>query len=248
MPEHIEEQVAALEPGAQAVMHMLWHFHEEQMAQFQALREQLAKRDEENATLKAQNDKFRKMLFTPRSEKLPPISSEVRTAVEADDFPLDVPAGATSEEVAKAKTTQRRKRGRSKSKSARERRRKSLEKLPVVQQQVQVTVEQLPEGMSLEDFRPLGDGEVVRRIEHVREHLVVVEYQLQKLVERSGERIVQANAPLNVIDGGAWGPSVYAHVIVSKCVDSMPLYRNRSADPALQSSRLGSRRRLPVHG
>jgi len=225
MPEPIEAQVAALDPAAQAVVRMLWCFHEEQMAEFRALREQLEKRDAELAALKAQNDKFRKMLFAPRSEKIPPISSEVRAAVEADDFPLDVPAGATSEEVTKAKTKQRRKRGRKKSVSARERRRKALEKLPVVHQRVEVSAEQLPEGMSLHDFRPLGEGEVVRRIEHVREHLVVVEYQLQKLVERGGERIVQASAPPNVIDGGAWGPGVYAHVIVSKCVDSMPLYR-----------------------
>ncbi len=225
MPDHIEAQVKALDPGAQVVVRMLWLFHEEQMAEFQALREQLAERDAKLAELQAQNDKFRKMLFAPRSEKLPPISSEVRDAVEADDFPLDMPAGATSEDVAKAKTTQRRKRGRKKSTSARERRRKALEKLPVVRQRVEVAAEQLPEGMSLDDFRPLGEGEVVRRIEHVREHLVVVEYHLQKLVERGGEHIVQASAPLNVIDGGAWGPSVYAHVIVSKCVDSMPLYR-----------------------
>jgi transposase len=232
MPDHIEAQVKALDPGAQVVVRMLWLFHEEQMAEFQALREQLAERDAKLAerdaalvALKAQNDKFRKMLFAPRSEKLPPISSEVRDAVEADDFPLDMPAGATSEDVAKAKTTQRRKRGRKKSTSARERRRKALEKLPVVRQRIEVSAEQLPEGMSLDDFRPLGEGEVVRRIEHVREHLVVVEYHLQKLVERGGEHIVQASAPPNVIDGGAWGPSVYAHVIVSKCVDSMPLYR-----------------------
>ena len=90
---------------------------------------------------------------------------------------------------------------------------------------VRVTARQLPEGTTREDCRPLGEPEVVRRIEHVREHLAVVEYQLEKLVERGGERIVQAQAPLNVIDGGAWGPSVYAHVIVSKCVDSLPLYR-----------------------
>lgn len=95
MPEHIEEQVAALDPGAQAVIRMLWHFHEEQMAEFRALRGQLAERDAELAALKAQNDKFRKMLFAPRSEKLPPISSEVRDAVEADNFPLDLPAGAS---------------------------------------------------------------------------------------------------------------------------------------------------------
>ena len=225
MPEHIAEQVGALDAGAQAVIQMLWHFHEEQMTEFRALREQLAERDAKLEALQAQNEKFRKMIFGRRSEKLPPISSEVREAVEADDFPLDVPAGATSDEIKAARTTQRRKQGRKKSKTARSKRRKALDKLPVIHERVDVTPDKLPEGMTLDDFRPLGDGEVVRRIEHVREHLVVVEYHLQKLVERGGERIVQASSPPNVIDGGAWGPSVYAHVVVSKCVDSMPLYR-----------------------
>jgi transposase len=225
MPGHIAKAVAALEPAAQAVTRMLWHFHQEQMAEFRGLRQQLEERDTKLVALQAQNEKFRQMLFGRRSEKLPPISSEVRKAVEADDFPLDVPAGASSEEINKERTKQRRKRGRKASTTARERRRKALEKLPVVTQQVQVDAQQLPDGMTLDDFRPLGDGEVVRRVEHVREHLVVVEYHLQKLVERGGERIVQAAPPLNVIDGGAWGPGVYAHVVVSKCVDSMPLYR-----------------------
>lgn len=232
MPEHIEVQVATLDPGAQAVARMLWHFHEEQMTAFRSLQEQLAERDAKLAerdaklaALQTQNEKFRQMIFGRRSEKLPPIASEVRRAVEADDFPLDVPAGATSQQVEQAKTQARRQRGRKASTTARGRRRKALEKLPVIVEQVKVTAQQLPEGMTRQDFRPLGEGEVVRRIEHVREHLAVVEYHLEKLVERGGERIVQASPPCNVIDGGAWGPSVYAHVVVSKCVDSMPLYR-----------------------
>lgn len=232
MPEHIEAEMAALDPAAQLVIRMLWNFHEEQMAEFQALREQsaerdakLAERDAKLAALEAQNEKFRKMLFSPRSEKMPPISDEVRSVVEAEDFPLDVPATASSEEIEKAKTTARRKRGRAKSMTARKKRRKTLEKLPVVHRRMEVTPEQIPDGMTLADFRPLGDGDVVRRVEHVREHLVVVEYHLQKMVVRGGEHIVQATPPPNVIDGGAWGPSVYAHVVVSKCVDSMPLYR-----------------------
>ena len=239
LPEHIAEQMEALDPAARAVINMLWHFHEEQMAEFRALREQLAERDAKLAErdaklaerdaklakLQAHNDKFRKMIFGPRSEKLPPISSEVREAVEADDFPLDLPADASSDDVKTARTTQRRKNGRKKSKTARQKRRKALDKLPVVHERRKVKPGQLPKGMSLDDFRQLGQGEVVRRIEHVREHLVIVEYHLEKLVDRDGEQIVQASAPPNVVDGGAWGPSVYAHVVVSKCVDSMPLYR-----------------------
>jgi len=225
IPEHIAKQMAALDPAAQVVIRMLWHFHEEQMAEFQALREQSAERDAKLAVLEAQNEKFRKMLFSPRSEKMPPISDEVRSAVEADDFPLDLPATASSEEVKQAKSTARRKRGRKASTTARERRRKALSKLQVIPQRIDVSPDKIPEGMTLDDFRPLGDGDVVRRIEHVREHLVMVEYHLQKLVVRGSDVIVQASQPLNVVDGGAWGPSVYAHVIVSKCVDSMPLYR-----------------------
>lgn len=225
MPEAIAAQVAVLEPSAQAVVQLLWHFHQEQLAALGALQAQLAERDAKLTALQAQNEKFRQLIFGRRSEKLPPISSEVRRAVEAEDFPLDLPASATSQQTEEAQTQARRQRGRKASTPARERRRKALDRLPVVVERVQVTAQQLPEGTTREDFRPLGEPEVVRRIEHVREHLAVVEYQLEKLVERGGERIVQAQAPLNVIDGGAWGPSVYAHVIVSKCVDSLPLYR-----------------------
>ena len=226
MPAHIEGQVAALDPSAQAVVQMLWQFHEAQMATLKGLSVALAERDEKLAELVGQNEKFRTMLFGRRSEKLPSISSEVRDAVEADDFPLDLPAGASSDDVCKAKTTRRRKKGRKTSETARERRRKALSKLPVVHEKIAVTPSQLPAGMTVADFRPLSKaGEVVRRIEHVREHLVIVEYHLQKLVERGGDRIVTAQPPLNVIDGGGWGASMYAHVVVSKCVDSMPLYR-----------------------
>ena len=61
MPEHIAAQVDKLDPAAQAVIQMLWHFHEEQMAEFRALREQLEERDAKLEALQAQNEKFRKM-------------------------------------------------------------------------------------------------------------------------------------------------------------------------------------------
>jgi transposase len=59
----------------------------------------------------------------------------------------------------------------------------------------------------------------------VREHLVVVEYQLQTLASRDGERIIKAEAPAAVVDGGHYGPGLYAHVITSKCADALPLHR-----------------------
>ena len=66
---------------------------------------------------------------------------------------------------------------------------------------------------------------VVHRIEHVREHLVTVKYVLQTLVSKDNEQIVTAKVPDAVVEGGHYGPGVYAHVVVSKCVHSLPLYR-----------------------
>jgi transposase len=90
---------------------------------------------------------------------------------------------------------------------------------------VQVTPDDLPPGTSREDFYEL-DARVVSRIVHVREHLEVVEYELQTLRSKTDEEVfVRACAPASVIEGGMWDASVYAHAVVSKCVDSIPLYR-----------------------
>ena len=231
MPDPIEAAVAALDPAAQAVVRMVWHLHEELEVELRTLRDEVARRDQEaakrdaeTAALKAQVETYKKMLFGRRTEKLPPISSEVRKAVEAEDFPLELASTATADELKTAQTTARRKRGRKDSEEKRERTKKSLAKLPIVREEVLVRQDQLPDGMSRDAFGVLGI-EVVRRIEHVREHLVMVEYHLEKLAERNGDLIIQGEAPLNVVDGGAWGPSVYAHTAVAKCVDSMPFYR-----------------------
>ena len=128
------------------------------------------------------------------------------------------PPGASA-----AAQTARRKRGRAASTRQRKLRKKDLSKLPAIHQELSVEAQDLPQGLSREDFRRLGKGRTVTRVEHVREHLVVVHYRLEKLVQKGGELIIEAKPPLNVVDGGQFAPSVYAHVAVSKCVDSMPL-------------------------
>lgn len=222
LPDHIAAMTETLDPAGRAVVALIWHIHEEQTAQLDLLRKELAARD-------AALEKYRRMLFGSRSEKMPPIATEVRRAVEPEDLKLDVPAGASDAEVDALKATARRVAGRAASTATREKRKRDLSRLPVVHEEVLVAPDQLPAGKTLDDYRQLGDGEVVHRIEHVREHLVMVKYRLQKLVERGGDRIIQAPSPANVVDGGLWGPSVYAQVVVDKCVDSMPLYRQSAA-------------------
>src|SRR5690606_27222550 len=93
----------------------------------------------------------------------------------------------------------RRKRGRKRSESERQAARAERKRrLPVIAQQVPVTPDQLPAGYDLSDFRRVGDGTVVRRYEHVREHIVAIEYVLETLASVDGQHIVAAKSPPTV--------------------------------------------------
>ena len=162
------------------------------------------------------------MLFGRRSEKLPPIESEVRRVVEADELTVD---GDPMPEDEDAREKEKRRVARKKSETKRKKNRKLKKNLPVVHEQVDVDPSQLPEGMTLDDFREVGCADPVRRVEHVREHIVVVEFALQTLASKDGERLIKARAPAGVTDGCQYGPGLHAHVITSKCADSIPFHR-----------------------
>ena len=215
LPDDLDELEAQLDPAARYVVKLLRQALEELQGQNARLSEQLARQSE-------QLEKLQRMLFGKRSEKLPPIESEVRRAVERDELTVDdKPMPADPE----ARKHEIRRKARKKSEPQRKLKRSLRKNLPVVTERVAVAPAQLPEGASLEDFREVGDGEIVRRVEHVREHLVVVEYHLQTLASRDGDVIVKAQAPAGVVEGGHYGPGLYAHVITAKCADSLPLHR-----------------------
>ncbi|MFT4705076.1 MAG: transposase [Bradymonadia bacterium] len=236
LPEHIRAKIAELDPAAQTVIELVMHMHDEQMQRL--------------AELEEQNRKYQQMLFGSRSEKLPPISDAVRRQIEEEEFAagiLNIPANATDDGEgdddpdppgggggaaatktlsAEQRTKHRRKQGREHSKKARKTRNEALSKLPVTRRTIAVAPDALPSGMTRDDFYELEKPRAVRRIVHVREHLEVIAYELQTLRSKSDEEVfVRAEAPPSVIEGGLWDASVYAHVIVSKCVDSLPLYR-----------------------
>ena len=214
-PDDLDELEAELDPAARYVVKLMRQSIDD-------LKAMLAQRDEQLARLTEQLDEMKRMLFGKRSEKLPPMASEVRRVVEADELTVD---GTPMPEAEEDRKRERRRRARKKSEPARKKKRALRKNLPVIKEQVAVTADQLPEGKSLDDFRPVGQGEVIRRIEHVREHLVVVEYHMQSLASKDGTEIIKAQAPTQVADGGHYGPSLYAHVTVAKCVDSLPLHR-----------------------
>jgi len=208
LDEQIDELLPELDPAARAIVLVMRKVLEDLTQQNKELREQL--------------DTFRRMLFGPQSERLPPIESEVRRVVEEDELTLE---GEPMPEEPKERTRQRRRKGREKSEAKRKKKRKLRKNLPVVHELVEVSPDALPEGYTIEDFRSLGEGDKVRRVEHVAEHLIVVEYTLQKLASRDGMHIVKAQTPNQVVEGGLYGPGVYADIIINKCADSLPLYR-----------------------
>ncbi|MCP4601196.1 MAG: IS66 family transposase [Proteobacteria bacterium] len=222
LPDDIAELEKSLEPGARAVFAILRKTNEELTKSNRKLTEEIAK-------LNAQVAKFQKMLFGRKSEKLPPIESEVRRLVEEEELfgQNDDDKSKTADKAKEEeKKKRRRKRARADSEAKRKKRRRLRDNLPVIKERVVVTADNLPEGYSLDDFREVGaNGEcknIIRRVEHVREHLVVVEYELQTLASRDNEHIITAPAPPSVIEGGHYGSSVYAHDIVSRCEFSLP--------------------------
>jgi transposase len=213
--DDLEALEAQLDPAARYILRMLRTHLDE-------LKQTLAQRDAELARLTEQVAQFQRMLFGKRSEKMPPIESEVRRVVSADELTVE---GRPMPTEPDARSHERRRNARKKSEPARSHKRALRKNLPVVHERVKVSAEQLPNGYTEDDFREIGDGDVIQRVEHVREHLVIVEYAMQTLASKDGDLIIKATAPAAVIEGGHYGPGVYAHVITSKCDDSQPLYR-----------------------
>ncbi len=210
-----DECVDSLDPAARELVDFLKQTLAERDSQISALTQQVA-------NLSEQLSELQRMLFGRRSEKLPPIEGEVRRVVEADELTVD---GEPMPEDDNQRKYEKRRVARKKSEAARKKKRKLKKNLPVLHEHIKVTPEQFLDGTSMDDFREVGSGDPVRRVEHVREHLVVVEYELQTLASKDGEQIVKASPPPGVTDGCQYGPGLHAHVVTSKCADSIPFHR-----------------------
>lgn len=61
--------------------------------------------------------------------------------------------------------------------------------------------------------------------EYVPSHFKKILHRREKKACSCGQHIVTAPAPVRVSDGVIYGPGMHAHVVVSKCLDSLPFYR-----------------------
>jgi transposase len=225
-PEVLDELEAQLEPAARFVVATLRDENAQQRKQLEANIEQIRILSDQIVILTEQVADLTRRLFGNRSEKLPTVKDELRRRVDPEELTVDGTPMPTEPE---ARAKEKRRKSRKAGESERKRKRGLRKDIPVVVEEKMVTAEQLPEGYTLDDFRKLGDGKLTGRIEHIREHLIIERFILETMISKDGEHIIVAEAPPGVVDGGHYGPGLHAHVVVSRCDDTMPLYGSEKA-------------------
>jgi len=153
----------------------------------------------EYETLKALVDKLQRHIFGKRSEKMPPMDREVRRGK-----PLD-----------RAKVNSRRRANASEKRQLTTRR---------IDHKVAEKNRCCPKCGGL-DLRPLGPGKETTVFEYVPPSFEQLLHVQEVLTCRCGEGVITAEGAAKVIDRTQYGPGLLAHIIVSKCGDSLPIYR-----------------------
>ena len=157
------------------------------------------------AAMQGTLEKLQRHVFGKRSEKMPPVAEAIRD-----------PARAEAERLAAQQT----------------RRENAEKKRQLVTRKIEHKLrddQKVCPKCGGHDFARLGDGLVTELYELIP---AMVERQLhvqEKARCRCGETIVTADGPTKVFDKARVGPNFMAQVVVSKCADSLPLYRQAKA-------------------
>jgi transposase len=168
--------------------------------QTKVVAEQAAKVD----AVLAQMQALERRVLGPKSEKMPPLSSELRRDEPDEDAEARRLAGLE----------RRRQRAALKQKLGRQ----------SVLHHVADEDKECPEcGLTVET--PLGDGKRTTVYEYVPGYFVRQEHTQEKLACRCGQYIATAEPPPRALDKSQYGPGFIAHLIVMKCADSIPLHR-----------------------
>lgn len=136
-----------------------------------------------------------------RSEKLPPLERERRRNRDSDERRAEAQRKRKEHAVAKAKLVSE-----------------------TVELKVPDEQRACPHCKSAE-LRSVGDGKPSTMFEYVPGYFRRRVFRRETLSCRCGQYIVNAPAPERTTDKTQYGPGFIAHLIVSKCGDSIPLYR-----------------------
>jgi transposase len=182
-------------------------------AQRQTLSEQADELDSRRARiehLKLMVEKFRHMIFGRKSEKLVQKLEQLEFELEEDET-TQAEAEAIAQRVSPRKEAKPR-----------------SERKPLPEHLKREEKMHKPDGDCCPDcgggLRHFGD-DVSEQLEYVPESFKVIRHVRPKFACTDCDRVVEAPAPSRPIERGLAGPSLLAHVIVSKYADHLPLFR-----------------------
>ena len=150
-------------------------------------------------------EKLQRHVFGGRAEKMPPVAEAIRD-----------PAKAEAARIAALRTRRE---------NIEKRRQLSTRKIEHKVREDQKTCPKC----GGHDFSRLGGGDVTEMYELVPARVERQLHVQEKLRCRCGEAIITADPPAKVYDKARFGPNFMAQVVVSKCADSLPLYRQAKA-------------------
>jgi len=197
---------------AQALKALVMAKHSESLQQHQ----QLTSHAQEIEHLKLVIEKYRRMIFGRKSEKL---SREL----EQLEFRLEeLETAQAAEQAAQEKAEAAQPHAVAPETKRRPRRKPLPEDLP------REVVTHLPEHNCCPDcggqLRQFGE-DVSEQLERIPATYKVIRHVRPKFACAACERVVEAPAPSRPIERGLAGPALLAHVLVSKYGDHLPLYR-----------------------
>jgi transposase len=159
----------------------------------------------ELASMQGTLEKLQRHVFGQRTEKMPSVAKQIRD-----------PARAEADRIAALRT----------------RRENAEKKRQLVTRKIDHKVredQKVCPRCGGHDFSRLGGGETSEMYELVPSRVERQIHIQEKLRCRCGEAIITADPPARVYDKARFGPTFMAQVVVSKCADSLPLYRQAKA-------------------
>jgi transposase len=151
------------------------------------------------------NENLQRMLFGTKSEKMPSIESSLRKKNKLTD---------EQKEARRAKAKQRRRENKAKKQSI---------QAEVIEHTVKKE-KQFCESCGATEFLALGQEQSLE-YEYIPATLKLLKHCRESKICRCQKTIVKADAPPRVGENSQHGPRLHAHVVVAKCLDSMPLHR-----------------------
>jgi len=164
-------------------------------------RDRAEKLEAEVASLRASLETLQRHVFGKRSEKMPRVAEELRDEVDPEA------ARKAAQERREENAALRRQLGTRR-----------------VEHRVPEARKVCPKCGGRE-FTPLGEGKLTELYELVAARVERQLHVQEKCRCRCGETILTADPPDKVFDKTRFGPTFMAQVVVAKCADSIPLYR-----------------------